>query len=245
MALIFIAAKNIEKCHFGDTICLIRTMNSIIRHYPKGISEIGLPPLDVTHFNLVSVLNTTTKGPIWLNFHLRDNINKGFNNATIIHVDGFDQDPTKKQIEIKARIPRILHEANYDMEGKFLLFKANSTGKLTSDFQNFELTLIVKVFVEYRQDKRFLKIYSLVPNVKIDRWIIWMDDLYKENSDLTIALNRAFNDHWVEFWNDLEPGLLTEFKISFTGLLTTIFDRVSYDDMFLSQTEIYGSSLFE
>jgi len=64
-------------------------------------------------------------------------------------------------------------------------------------------------------------------------WIIWLDDLYRENSDLTVALNGVFNDNWVEFWNDLEPKLLSAFGLAFSGMLNQIFENVSYDDMFL------------
>ncbi|KAH8359463.1 hypothetical protein KR093_006951, partial [Drosophila rubida] len=226
-------ASDITKCHFGDSPCIIDSINDVIRRYPKGIPEIGLPPLDETALQDVSILDSPQRGPVWLTFHMRDNVNKGFNNATITHVEGFNRDPTKQRIVIKARIPRLVHEATYNMQGQWLLLKANTTGKLQSDFQNIHFTLIIKIIMEYRNNKRYLKIYELVPLVTLDRWIIWLNDLYKENSDLTIAINRAFNKNWVEFWNGVEPGLLKAFALAFTGVLNEVLENVAYDDMFL------------
>ncbi|XP_034114990.2 uncharacterized protein LOC132786789 [Drosophila nasuta] len=235
--------SDIVKCHFGDSPCIIKSINDVIRKYPKGIPEIGLPPLDATELEDVSVLDSPYRGPIWLTFHMRDNVNKGFNNATVTHIEGFNRDPTIEPIVIKARIPRLVHEATYDMQGQWLILKANTTGKLQSDFQNIHFTLKIKIILEYRNNKRYLKVYELVPVVTLDRWIIWMNDLYKENTDLTIAVNRSFNKNWVEFWNGVEPGLLKAFSLAFTGILNKVLENVAYDDMFLPDFNRTNGSL--
>lgn len=221
------------KCRFGDSACIVKSINDLIRRYPNGIPEIGLPPLDVIRLNDMPFLNSPDRGPIWLTFYTRDYVSKGFANATVTHVEGFNRDPTKEKLVIKVHIPRLVDEATYDMQGRVMLFRANTTGRLQSDFQNFKLTLIFKIILEYRNNKRYLKIYNLMPLISLDRWIIWLDDLYRENSDLTVALNGVFNDNWVEFWNDLEPKLLSAFGLAFSGMLNKIFENVSYDDMFL------------
>lgn len=125
--------------------------------------------MDETEIYNFTILDSPKRGPIWFHFQMRDNVSRGFNNATITHVEGFDRNPNKKKIIVQARVPRITHDAKYDMEGKFLLFKANTTGTVQSDFQNFSLTLTFKVIVEYHHNKRYLKIYNLVPLITIDR----------------------------------------------------------------------------
>lgn len=167
--MIYFSAEDIKKCHFGDSQCIVDSINDIIRRYPKGIPEIGLPRLDETEIYNFTILDFPKSGPIWIYFQMRDNVNRGFNNATITHVEGFDRNPNKKKIIVKARIPRITHDANYDMQGQFFLFKANTTGTVQSDFQNFSLTLTFKVTVEYHYNKRYLRIYDLVPLINIDR----------------------------------------------------------------------------
>ncbi|XP_020815300.1 uncharacterized protein LOC110189515 isoform X2 [Drosophila serrata] len=229
---------DVIKCRFGDSVCILSSINALIKRYPQGIPEIGLPRLDSYHFPDTSILNSTQRGPIWLSFRMRDNVHRGFNNATVTHVEGFLRQPNQKQIVLKAHVPRLLHDATYDQEGRFLLFAINTTGRLQSDFQNFSLTLTIKVIEEYRNNKRYLKVYSLVPKIDLDRWIIWLDDLYKENMDVTIALNRIFNVNWLEFWNELQPGLIKSFTTAFTTLLNRVFQNVAYDDMFLPDLDI-------
>ncbi|XP_064554025.1 circadian clock-controlled protein daywake [Drosophila montana] len=229
--------EDIKKCHFGDSRCLVGSINDLIKRYPKGIPEIGLPPLDATRLEDVAILDKPNDGAVWFTFHTRNNVNRGFNNATITHVDGFNRDPTKNIMTIEAQIPSLIHEATYDMLGRYLLFVANTTGQLKSDFQNFQLKLTIKGILEYRNNKRYLNIYELKPKVELDRWIVWFDNLYKENTDLTIAVNRAFNENWLEFWNGLEPGLMKSFAQCFTGMLNKFFENVAYDDMFLPDAD--------
>ncbi|EDV94869.1 GH23203, partial [Drosophila grimshawi] len=231
----------IEKCHFGDSKCLVRSINDFVRNYPKNAAEIGLPTLDAINVKDVSVPEKPNDAPIYLSFYFTNNVYKGFNNATITHVTGFNKNPTKDQIEIQARIPSLVHEATYHMQGRYLLFVANTTDKLLSDYQNLQLTITIKITLEYRNNKRYLKIYELVPKADLDRWIVWMDNLYRENTDLTIALNHIMNEHWVEFWNGVEPTILKNIATCLEGMLSKFFETVSYDDMFLP-VEIWNES---
>ncbi|XP_017118625.1 protein takeout [Drosophila elegans] len=230
--------EDVEQCHYGDSTCMIRSINALIKRYPKGIPDIGLPPLDTYYFPNSSILESPHRGPIWMDIRVRDNMFKGFNNATIIQVEGFLREPNQKQIVLSARLPRILQDATYDMEGRFLLFAFNTTGRLSSDFQNIRISLTIKTLVEYRNGKRYLKIYSLKPTLDLDRWIIWLDGLYKENMDVSIFMNKLINDNWVEIWNELQPGLIQLFTKAFTVLLNKVFENVAYDDMFLSDFDI-------
>jgi len=43
----------------------------------------------------------------------------------------------------------------------------------------------------------------------------------------------VFNEHWLEFYNELEPSILSAFKDVFTYLIEGIFDKVPYDELFL------------
>ncbi|KAH8354251.1 hypothetical protein KR084_004774 [Drosophila pseudotakahashii] len=230
--------EDVERCHFGDSTCLVRSINALIKLYPKGIPEIGLPPLDSFNYSDTIILESPYRGPIWMDFRMRDNVNKGFNNATITHVEGFLYEPNQKQIVLEARLPRFLHEATYEMMGRVMLFAYNTTGRLSSDIQNFRITLTIKTLVEYRNDKRYLKIYDLKPSIKLDRWIISLDNLYKENTDVTIFMNKLLNDNWVEFWNEFHPGIIKSFTISFTTMLNKVFENIAYDDMFLPLVDV-------
>ncbi|XP_034105945.1 circadian clock-controlled protein daywake-like [Drosophila albomicans] len=228
--------EEVQKCHFGDEKCLVDSMNYVIKHYRKGIPEIGVKPIDVVDIadlNLVGHAITST----WININLTNQINYGFENTTITSVQGFNKDPTATHLNISGHIPVLIHKGFFKAVGQIYLVKANLSGISLSEFQNLKFTLKLKSIIEFRNNKRYLKIYELTPIVKISRWVIWMEDLFTENSDMTIIVNRIFNDNWLEIWNEWEPTILNSFSGVFLGLIKDVFDKVSYDDLFLPDSE--------
>jgi len=66
---------------------------------------------------------------------------------------------------------------------------------------------------------------------------MWLDNFFPDNEDLTIAINNLFNRNWVEFWNELEPGILSLFETVFLSLFEDLFEKVPYDDLFLADED--------
>ncbi|XP_034109927.1 uncharacterized protein LOC117571730 [Drosophila albomicans] len=225
--------EEINKCHFGAEKCIIDSMNHVIKKYPKGIPKIGLKPIDVVDIRDSILIETDQSGPIWMSLNLTKQIIYGFENTTITEVEGFEKDPTAQHLTISGRIPSLIHKGHYCARRHILLITMDLKGESTSDFQNLRFTLKLKGTIEFRNNKRYLKIYELVPNVKIDRWILWMQDLFEENTDLTNLVNRLFNIRWLEVWNELEAKILEIFSGLFLGMIKETFENNSYDDMFL------------
>ncbi|XP_034662602.1 circadian clock-controlled protein-like [Drosophila subobscura] len=228
-----ILPKDIPKCRFGDSECIVDSMNKIIRRYPRGIPALGMKPIDVVDIRNSKFWDNPKVGAFWLQFNLFDQVNYGFENTTITKVKGFTKNPTTSLMEIHGRIPSLIHKGRYMSQGRVWIVELNSTGEQLSDFQNFRFVLKLKVIMEYRNNKRYLKIYQLNPFVNMDRWVFWLDNFFEENTDMTIAINQVFNQHWVEFWNELEPTNLRIFASVFRDLIEDILHKVSYDDMFL------------
>ncbi|XP_030374788.1 uncharacterized protein LOC115624306 [Scaptodrosophila lebanonensis] len=226
--------KDIQKCHFGNTKCTVDSMNAVIRNYPKGLPEIGMKPIDIVDAGFSQVWKNEQIGGTWFNFKLYDLIAYGYENTTITKVEGFGKNPTATRMEIHGQIPSLVHKGKYISYGRAWFIQLNGTGPSFSDFQNFRFTLKLKVIQEYRNNKRYLNIYELVPIIHMDRWNIWLDEFSPENIDLTIAVNKVFNDNWLEFWNELEPTVLPTLANTFTDLINNIFEKVSYDDMFIT-----------
>ncbi|XP_030562283.1 uncharacterized protein LOC115763728 [Drosophila novamexicana] len=227
--------KNIKKCHFGDTTCIRDTANALIRSFPKGIPSVGFKPIDVVDVKDTVLINDRQVGVTWYFFELLNQINYGFENTTITEIRGFDEDPSLTKIEVKGHLPRLIYRGTYNARGRLLwLININSSGVSESEFLNFHFDFTLKVQTEYRNNKRYLKIYQLVPNISVDRWIQWLENFFPENTDLTIFINKIFNANWVEFWNELEKPILEVFTGVFLSIIEDIFHNVSYDDMFLS-----------
>lgn len=230
----------------------------MLKSYPKGIPSLNIEPFDDFRPNDLQLWDTPRVGGNWITFRLRDQLISGCENATVIRVSGFEKDPTKTKNEIELRIPRIVHRSTYDMEMRWLsMVHANSSGPCYAEFQNVTLTLNLKVIVKFQKEKRYLKIYELVPEVQLGRSVIFeinfvfrnrkyllscrfslvLDDLYKENLDLTLAINRVYNENWIELWNDVEYNVVSTYSRKGAQLLDKIFATLSYDDMFLINRE--------
>ncbi|EDV97337.1 GH16804 [Drosophila grimshawi] len=230
-----ISAKEIKKCAFGDDKCMVDSINNIIKNYPKGIPEIGLKPIDLVDVPDLKLVSKNHENEFfYADINLTNQVNYGFENTTITSVEGFTEDPTSTNIIISGSIPSLVHKGLYMGDGRLWIIKVNLTGESTSEFQKMDFTLKLKVSLQFRNNKRYLKIHELSPTVSLKRWILWMDSLFPDNSDLTIRLNRLFNERWVEIWNEWEPMILDAFAEVFLNQVKDIFDRVPYDDMFLS-----------
>ncbi|KAH8265364.1 hypothetical protein KR038_005256 [Drosophila bunnanda] len=229
----------LKKCKYGDGKCLTASANDLLRKYPKGIPELNIKPFDVLPVRDWLLVNDSQVGGAWYFFHLINQVNYGFENTTITEIRGFDRDPTSTKIEIHGKIPRLVYKGEYLAKGRMLWFvDINSQGASDSDFLNFRFDITLKVRIEYRNNKRYLKIYELVPNIRLDRWIMWLDNFFPDNFDLTLAINNLFNRNWVEFWNELEPGILRLFETVFRSMIDDLFDNVAYDDLFLEDVPI-------
>lgn len=144
-------------------------MNAVIRRYSRGLSAIGMNPIDVVNIKDSNVWNNAQIGGVWFQFKLSNQVNYGFENTTVKRIKGFGKDPTASTMEIHGQIPSLIHKGNYVANGRVWMIALNATGESTSDFQNLRFILKLKVIPEYRNNKRYLKIYELVPIVNISR----------------------------------------------------------------------------
>ncbi|KAH8254539.1 hypothetical protein KR032_010695, partial [Drosophila birchii] len=223
----------ITKCHFSHESCLIDSFNSYIRIFARGIPHTGFRPFDIFPIPDFPLYNCSHDRPIWMSFTLRDAVFKGLENATVYGVKGFDRDPTKRMIRLKYRMPRAVIEGYFDYQMKITYFEAMGTGSIKFDLQNARFTTLLKVYTEFRKEKRHLKLYSFESQVELDRLIPLVDNLFADNTDLTIAINMVLNSHWLEFWNELEPNFMPALSRMAVDRTQLFFDNFSYDEIFL------------
>lgn len=199
--------------------------------------KLGFRPFDKFPLPDIPVYSSSHDSPVWMSFTLRDTLFKGLENATVTSVKGFDRDPTKKMIMLKYTMPRAEVEGSFDYQAKVLFFETNGTGSIKIDLQNARFTTIFKVYIEFRHEKRHLKLYSYESQVQLDRMILLVDNLFADNSDLTNVVNTVLNNHWVEFWHELEPTLIPTLSRMGVNRTQRFFDNFSYDDIFLKDNE--------
>ncbi|KAM8713719.1 hypothetical protein ACLKA7_013960 [Drosophila subpalustris] len=213
LRIVYSAELHIKKCKFGNDACIKGSINQLIKNYPKGIPSLNIQPFDEFRPSDMQLWDSPRVGGSFLKFRL---------------------DPTKSRIEIELRIPRVTHRSTYEMQLRWLsMVQSNTSGACYAEFENVILILNLKVIVKFQKEKRYLKIYELTPQLELGRFVLKLDDLYKENLDLTLAVNRAYNENWLELWNDIERNVLSSYSQKGAQLFDKIFATISYDDMFL------------
>lgn len=213
---------------------MVESLNGYIKTFAKGIPEKYFRPFNKLPGPNFPLFDDSIDLPIGLRLNLKNLTLNGLENSTVLSVKGFEQDPTQKKILVEIRIPRLECVAKFDFDTKILLFRASGSGSFNADVQNFHLNISFKVFVEFRHGKRYLKVYDMDFNVDMNRCILRLDNLYEWNTDLTIAINRVMNEHWLEFWNELESRVLPYFSRMGVDRLSRFFYYFSYDEMFIN-----------
>ncbi|XP_062125363.1 circadian clock-controlled protein daywake-like [Drosophila sulfurigaster albostrigata] len=230
--------ESITKCHYGDNRCVRLTINEVIEKFPKGIPVIGMKAMDVVKLPNVQFANNDELNDFWFKLKLYNQSIYGFENTVISEAKGFVKDPTSAEIKIRGVIPKLVCAGNYDAKGRMLwMLNINATGVSKSELSHVLFRMALKVQTEYRNNKRYLKINELTPNIGIDRWQMWFDNFFPKNPALTTVINTIFNENWSEIWKELENPILLIFTNVFLSMLRSIFDNVPYDDLFISKND--------
>ncbi|XP_023162477.2 circadian clock-controlled protein-like isoform X2 [Drosophila hydei] len=223
---------DIQKCYFGDDKCIAESTNQYLRKYGKGNIDLGLPPFDNLPIDDITLINSP--GPLWISYKLKNQRLKGFENATITGITGFNRQPEMNKMIIELKIPSLVCHGDYELRGRGVILYTNSSGSTKSDLQNVRLKLNIKNFIEYRKNRRYLKVYGVSTQIELDRWILTADNLFKENTDLTLLLNRVINENWIEFWNEIEATILPVYTKSILNIVNNIIYNIPYDELFLT-----------
>lgn len=77
-----ISASDLERCHAGDTVCLVRAFNSYMHVLKNGRSDINIVPLDPLFIKELHIVQGS-ESPVNLNLRLRDINLHGLSNTRV------------------------------------------------------------------------------------------------------------------------------------------------------------------
>ncbi|XP_046868589.1 uncharacterized protein LOC124461041 [Drosophila willistoni] len=222
---------DIEKCHYGDTKCLAKSMNYVIKHYGKtGIPALKWPSLSLVNVSTVRFIQDDHSRPIWYDGDIFYTIVKGLENSTVTKVRGFGEDPSAGDSEINIMIPSTITTSKFKFKVNILNIPIMLSGFSTLDTQNIR----VKVKMSFVRDNRgYVKVYKVIINAKWDRWIIDLKNIDSENTDLINLVTDWINENWAELFKDAEPLTTQKGNEVVLKLLNDRFSTIRYEDMFL------------
>ncbi|XP_017836096.1 uncharacterized protein LOC108595380 [Drosophila busckii] len=166
--------QQIDKCQYNDAECIRENINKIIQLYPEGVPELNISSFKEFRPADLELIDTARVGGLWITMRLLNQVIAGMENATVRQVSGFQRDPNKSKIDITVHVPRLTHRSSYAMELRWLtLVQTNTTGACYAEFHDVNLSLNLKVIVRYQQQRRYLTVYQLTPQLQLGR-IIWI-----------------------------------------------------------------------
>ncbi|XP_075145219.1 protein takeout-like [Haematobia irritans] len=223
--------SDLEKCKVGDNECVRNKIMEIVKKYPKGNPNIGLPNISEFQMNNLIISRANSNSPLQLNLKFSKLITYGVENLLIEHTSGWTKDV--KNIEIKAKIPWLKLVGDYETNGKVLLFNLESKGKGNFEMSDCKAHFKVQLKLEKREDgKNYAKLTKLKITFKPEKLSFRMDNLVKDSKELTDTINNVLNDNWRDLWNELSDGISNGLSEAYMNILTSVLNKIPYDDFY-------------
>ncbi|KAJ4439281.1 hypothetical protein ANN_07401 [Periplaneta americana] len=155
--------------------------------------------------------------------------------SIVMHLGSYDRSDIKnRQIEFEVQIPVFDMEGTYELDGKFSLLPLKGNGKfkmaLHSYTTNFKLKAdaITKNGDVYWDVKSFDLVISNPKNLTVH-----FDNMFNGNKVLGDSTNKALNDNWEGFWEELRPSMQETFGKIFLEIIKVLFSKVPEKNLFL------------
>uniref|UniRef100_A0A7G3AJ96 Putative hemolymph juvenile hormone binding protein n=1 Tax=Lutzomyia longipalpis TaxID=7200 RepID=A0A7G3AJ96_LUTLO len=220
----------IEKCHYGDSECIIQTASKIIVNFPRGIKEIGLPSIDPQFHEKID-LKRNLNGALNLQLFLRNVNLYGFSTAKILQMDGFTKEPKKLQVHFKA--DKLEVTGDYKLRGEFLLFPMTGEGKTNNTMLDFDFYWNGTVKLVEKDNEKYLKLENYKARFTTTRIFFFFDNLFGGDKALAKSANEFFNDNWRIFFDAMKPLLFKLVGQFFGTILNEPFSKIPYNNFFL------------
>ncbi|XP_073819357.1 circadian clock-controlled protein daywake-like [Musca autumnalis] len=224
--------SDVEKCKVNDNECVATKIMEILKKFPNGNSDFGMPKISAMQLKNVTVARASDNSPIKLNFRFEQFIATGLENSIVLNTSGWTKTP--KNLEANIIIPKLVINGDFETDGRILLLSLEGKGKGFIELTDCYANIKGKVVLEKRSDgKNYLKLTKLKAVMQPKKFFMKMDNLVKGSQELTQTLNDVLNDNWIEVWNELSAGINDALSKILLQLTVDVFNKLSYDDFFV------------
>ncbi|XP_072381017.1 putative beta-carotene-binding protein [Diabrotica undecimpunctata] len=204
--------------------CIKENIEEIRPKLDDGIPEIGIPsinPLKIpfAELNIGKEFKSSMKD---INIY-------GIN--TFI-VKDLKVDLDSNYIVIKVNIPHIHAEGEYNVKGKLLILTLDGSGPGQINITNLEVTLIGHGVREIKHGKTFLKISSIDITPNIGKVNLRLDNLFKNNPELTETSNKVLNENQEVLVEQFAPPIVQIVEVFMSQTISNVFRKYSKDVLF-------------
>ncbi|KAH8372566.1 protein takeout [Drosophila serrata] len=223
----------LPRCKIGDTTCIINVSHTLVRQYAKtGYPAAGFPqvePFLVKRFDI----SDGRSGSLNLKLNFKDVNVEGLSGVKFDRAVGFGPDPATSKFEMYGSFPKIVLRGKYVADGRILILPIRGDGDAEIILHNPKFSVKFKPGTQQRNGRTFLSVDKLKVLVEPQKMNIRLANLFNGDQALGANLNQFLNDNWVEVWSELHPSIHVAIAEIMKTILTQLFKRFAYEDLFL------------
>ncbi|XP_023295621.2 protein takeout-like [Lucilia cuprina] len=227
-------SPDIEKCKSTDNDeCVINNIMKIMKLYPHGYPDIGLPEISAITVNDVILSSSKADSPIHLDLKFNTLTITGLDKQTILRAHGFNKNLTQT-IELDFFATELKIDGEYEMEGKLLVLPLNGKGVGNIVMKDLTSKYKIKINLENRNNKLYgvidkLKLWVLEPK----KIIINLQNVVNNNEVLSKTVNEVVNENWRDVWKELQSNTIKFVEDNFRRILNDILNTLPVDEFFM------------
>ncbi|XP_031627223.1 protein takeout-like [Contarinia nasturtii] len=222
---------DIPKCKKGDSECMIKSANIVMNIYAKGgergIALLPLDPLDIPKINI----EQGEESPVNVVLKFSNNTITGLKDFTFYKIEGFNDKPEGKY-EIRLKGPRLELVGPYSIQGRILILPISGIGQSNITVVDPDFLVRFNGKTVTKNGKTYLKPENTKLSFTLTKMSLYLSNLYNGDKALGDNTNLFLNENWQEVWPEIKKSVFLAFGQIVDNILSNIFTRVPYDDLF-------------
>ncbi|GFG40539.1 hypothetical protein Cfor_02403 [Coptotermes formosanus] len=210
--------------------CLQAAIQKAILLMKHGVPELQMLPVDPLEVTNINIQDGVGR-PVKMNLDL---VNAKLHGVTQCHIKSVRADLGKRSIGFDANVPFTTIDADYIMDGKFLVLPLKGKGKCSMNLTDYDIFVkmraepLVKDETVYWDIKEF---YLHIDTLKLFQ--VNFENLFNGDKELGDNTNKVLNENWKEFFEELRPILRDTFGGVFLQYTNQLFHKVPESGLFL------------
>ncbi|XP_050079367.1 uncharacterized protein LOC126567180 [Anopheles maculipalpis] len=225
-----------SRCKQEDGNCLLEAITATFQNFHKGVPEIGLVPLDPLRIDKMDIVQGDGPINIVLNFKKVDLL--GFQHAQIKKASGFTSNPTKMDLNLVVPVASLI--GGYRINGKVLILPIQGEGSSNMTMVNCDISLKWTGKLVDKNGKQFYQVDKFKVHFDTSRFYMDFSNLFNGDKALGDNMNVFLNDNWQDILKELKPAISAAFTKIFEAVVTNVFNRVPYNELYLAYCWVSG-----
>lgn len=216
-------------CKQGDDKCLLDQIGATFSKHTQGIPEMNLVSLDPMKIEKMDIVQGGD-GPINIVLNFKNVDLTGLSQSIVKKANGFSADPTK--MEMGVLIPVASLVGGYKINGKVLILPIQGEGKSNMTMENCHIQLKWTGKLVEKTGKQYYQLDKLKATFDTTRFHMQFSNLFNGDKALGDNMNQFLNDNWQDILKELKPSIVAAFAQIFQRVITNVFDKVPYAELF-------------